>query len=99
MSNKNGLEWEEPPASNYGRQRIDHRAVAAELRKHPGEWAKIAVGAQRMAHEIKAGIMVAYRPAGSFEAVSRNARPTEGRKTLVADIYVRYIGDGRNGHA
>jgi hypothetical protein len=39
-----------------------------------------------MARNIKAGSMVAFRPKGAFEAVSRNSRGNR------ADIYVRFVG-------
>lgn len=85
--------WEEPPQDIRGRtSHTDHAAIAEELRLHPGQWAKILIGRPSLAGEIKAGRYRAFEPKGSFEAVSRKVRDVDGRR--VADIYVRYIGDG-----
>jgi hypothetical protein len=90
MSNE--LEWENPPSR--GASGLDHLAIASELRTHPGKWAKITRTSQKLAADIRRGVLVAYRPVGAFEAVSRNGGFSDnGSKTRIADIYVRYVGD------
>jgi len=84
--------WEDPPQdrrSHYGR----HAKIAAELKAHPGQWAKIMTDAN-VSHTalIKNGGVKAYQPAGSFEAVARNSRTVDGRTRC--DVYARYIGNG-----
>jgi hypothetical protein len=87
--------WEDPPGTATGRPGVRHAAIAAELRARPGEWAKVATAASsQMARDIKKARYLAYVPAGSFEAVSRNNRTVNGRKSPVAEIYARYVGDG-----
>lgn len=77
------LTWEEPPAN--GRDRW--ASIAAELRAHPGRWAKVAEDEWPSAAGcIKRGKFAAFRPAGSFEAAHRSV---VGRK---GDVYARYVG-------
>jgi hypothetical protein len=81
------LVWEDPPP------RIDHDALAAELRAHPGRWARIdktysPESARVIAYQIRAARLAAYAPRGDFEAARRKQGPGESY------VYVRYLGDG-----
>ena len=84
--------WEDPPAKTRGRHMTGkHARIAAELRSHPGEWAKVATGEVQIAAYIKYARTSTYMPSGSFEAVARNVRQVDGKR--VADIYARYVGE------
>ena len=86
------ITWEGPPDSQKHGARGRHVAIAAELKARPGEWAKVLVDTSLgVSHQIKNAVYKAYQPAGSFEAVARNTRKTDGR--TVCDVYARYIGD------
>lgn len=85
------LRWEEPPPDlREGRRPrdVDHQTIAEELRRRPGRWAAIAAGSVQtgLVTQIRTGIVAAYRPAGSFEAVRRTV---DGRAT----VYARYLGE------
>lgn len=85
------MQFEDPPGKYDARSKVDHRAVAAELKARPGEWAIVRTGfpskfaAATAASRIKAGHPVAYRPPGSFDALSRTV-DSELR------LYARYTG-------
>lgn len=85
------LKWQDPPPNAAGRPSLtDWRAVAAALRERPGEWALVVEGVSiSTATNIKKARLVAFAPAGSFEAVARNG----SNKTKRADIYARYVGE------
>lgn len=88
------IRWEEPPpahAENKGvpKHLISHELIAAQLRRRPGEWAVIYESntpTTAIAHVVKRAQVKAYRPAGSFEAVTRHVR---GMNLA----YARYIGE------
>lgn len=66
--------------------RTEWQAVAAELKDHIGQWAKVAhketqSAASGLATNIKAGRLAAFRPAGHFEAAMRGT-----------DVWARYVG-------
>jgi hypothetical protein len=42
---------------------------------------------------IKRGTLVAFKPAGSFEAVARKNSKTQGKNKGKVDIYARFIGE------
>jgi hypothetical protein len=64
-----------------------HVAIVEALRATPGEWALVLRGATRSAAtEISHGTLLAYRPAGSFEATARKNGDRH-------DIYARYVGE------
>lgn len=63
-------------------------AIADALKARPGEWAMIGHFADSQATNIKTGAIKAYQPAGSFEAVCRNAN----RQDRKSDIWARYVG-------
>lgn len=90
------LRWEEPPppvGPNPGGRpaRRCWDAAAEELRSRYGEWAVLYDGpADRfagLASEIRAGVLPCFRPAGDFDAVTRQH---SGHRT----VYARYLGDG-----
>ena len=84
------LEWAEPPASRgVGRKGTSkYREVAEELRRNPGQWARIGRFSSATSHVITKGKASVWLPAGSFESVTRNY----DRATRTSDIYVRYVG-------
>lgn len=87
-----GIVWEEPEPADYGTPQLPHYEIAAELRQHPGQWAKILTSVNlAYGTKINNGRLAAYRPAGSFEAVVRNTRPEGG--SSVGDVYARYVGE------
>lgn len=74
------------------RRSVRHREVAEALRAKPGEWAPVGVySGVQSAHTISrlirggSGSVVAYLPAGSFEACTE--RGSDGVR-----VYARYVG-------
>lgn len=68
-----------------------HKKVAATLRSKPDTWMRVKVGttgpaARSLSYQIKNGTLVAYRPHGFFEAVSRTV---DGEFC----VYARYVGE------
>lgn len=86
------IKWQEPPSD--GRERHGKwEPVADRLRSRPGAWALIAEGVSAsLRSNLVRGNMKAFRPAGSFEAVSRNPRSGQSGARVV-DIYARYVGE------
>lgn len=82
--------WEAPPDDTRGgKPSTNWDPVAAELREHPGEWAKIAddaVGA--LVTKINHGRSPSWEPAGHYEAT---ARPNGQPNRRVA-VWARYVG-------
>lgn len=80
--------WADPPQPGERRLRADRRdwgPLAEALRANPSRWAMLAYGlAPQLAHEIQAGVLAPFRPAGAFEAVTRQGT-----------IYARYVGGER----
>lgn len=66
------IKWEEPPAELYGppRRVITHSHVAEQLKSRPGQSALVDIGCVPLDSRIKSASIAAYRPAGSFGAVS-----------------------------
>jgi hypothetical protein len=89
------LRWEKPPEPKYParsrRQPNMYSEVVEQLREMPGLWGVIWEGpagqGAAMATQISTGLHSCFRPAGSFEAVSRQS---DGIRT----VYARYLGDG-----
>lgn len=85
---QSGLMWVEAPPPDVRGNRdadMDHKAIALALRSHPGRWAHLIGVASATA--VTAGS--AYRPAGSYEVVTRQGQ-----------VYARYIGgEGTASHA
>lgn len=73
------IRWEKPPVarSQGGGKRLSRLTpLADELRARPGEWALVHEGtspgqATGMATHIRLGQVMAFSPAGDFDAVSR----------------------------
>jgi hypothetical protein len=82
------IEWEEPePIAPRKGSRWD--PVAAALKARPGQWACIGRNIQTsIVYDINKGVLKCWRPAGAFEAVSRNHS-----QRWQADVYVRYVGE------
>jgi predicted alpha/beta superfamily hydrolase len=85
------LNWEAPPPSSGGRKADRHWAeIAEELRGRPGEWALVSDDiSHQAAHNIRAGRLASFRPAGSFEATMRDIHQPTGRGRM----YVRFVGE------
>ena len=80
------LKWEAPEIR--GSARTDWGTIAAELRANPDEWAVIAENMPtNVAARIKQGGIVAFRPAGHFEATNRGVR-----NGLSEKVYARFVG-------
>lgn len=86
------IRWENPASGYVKPGRSLWAPVAQELRKHPGAWAVVlevpvakASRAANVAHNIRRAGMHAFRPAGSFEAVSRSDED-------MTTVYARYVG-------
>jgi hypothetical protein len=79
------MRWvdELPPPAGRSRHRHDHNLIAAALREQPGRWAMLPDLPVSHTASISSGVNAAYRPAGEFEAVSRNGV-----------LYARYQGRG-----
>jgi hypothetical protein len=77
-------------ARHRGVAHTDHGAVAAWCRAHPGQWRRVSVHrmagyAYVQARRIRTAEPVAYAPAGSFEAATRD----DGDNTAV---WTRWTG-------
>lgn len=90
------LRWEMPPAarSKGGESRSSwsrYKPIAEELRARRGEWGVVYEGPKHFAAglvtHIQTGAVVAFAPAGDFEACSR----VNGH---IRTVYARYLGDG-----
>jgi hypothetical protein len=87
------MRWENPPESprkrNSGGKVRAHDA--AQLRHNPGHWGMLdefpvenRSDATNLAWQIRHGRLVAFRPEGAFDAVSR----TEGN---LVKVYARFL--------
>jgi len=78
------LSWEDPPL----RTRYDWNAIAAELTKRPGEWAKVFENDRKsLAVAIRVSGISALLPANGFEVRTRNN--TKDTPPLCT-MYLRY---------
>lgn len=94
MSRRVILRFEEPPPrpSRPAPGKTKHERIATKLRRRPNEWARVAVYSNgptmsSIAHGINTGKILAYAPAGDFEAVGRTLAGKHG-------VWARYVGDG-----
>lgn len=86
------LIWKDPPAPSIGHAKpsAEHLNTAHQLRARSGEWAVVkscltAEQAAGLAGRIRKGEIVAFAPAGEFEAITRQS--PGGR-----EVYVRHVG-------
>lgn len=100
------MKWEDPPAkklTRYTSKKNAYEDEAEELRARPGAWAVLVefpLPADRkgkdhnqgraVAHNIRSGKYVKFRPAGSFEAISNIAINDAGKE--VVRVHARYTG-------
>lgn len=87
------MRWENPPETSSTVRPGAWKDEAAELRAHPFRWAVLAeFGEDRKARAydlvtmIRYGRAVAFRPAGSFESVTRRAE--DGTQL----VYAMFVG-------
>jgi hypothetical protein len=81
----------ELPPDNRGRTNrsgsLKWQKVAAELKKHPGEWALIEKDVYfSTATNIKKGIIKAFSNTSDWEVAIRNSHQSRG------ELYMRYVG-------
>jgi hypothetical protein len=82
------VEWTQPP--KVARSKTAWDEVADQLRSRPGEWARVARAVSpATATAIKNGIIVAFRPPGTFDATTGERDKAKNR----CDVYARFVGD------
>lgn len=83
------MKWEDPPPdARFTRRHEPWEQVAQRLRDDPLRWAVVAEGANpSLVTKIRKGQILAFQPAGHFDATSR------GTRTKDVKIYARYIGE------
>ena len=75
-----------PPISRNRSEKWER--VAEQLRERPGEWAFIGEHlSSATANFISNGVLAAFRPAGTFEAVCRDQKLSYGK------VFARFIGE------
>ena len=86
------MKWEDPPNQVRRDPRARWLEDAAELRRHPGQWAVIREYPMKKRSQayafqgaIRSGRVKAFTPASEYDASSR-------RDDNVVKVYVRYIG-------
>lgn len=85
--------WETPPPKGRREPLIDWYAVAAELKKRPGQWALVLKDVARQnVNRVHSGDNKAFRD-GVYEARARNIGTYD--KPGNGDLYIRYIGPNR----
>jgi hypothetical protein len=73
------------PSINVAARTVAWQHIATFCREHPGEWALVSDDIHHStAVQIKQGRMIAFRPAGDFEAIIRGSKNERG------SLYVRY---------
>jgi hypothetical protein len=67
-------------------RRVDWPDVAADLREHPNEWARVARNvAASTAHNVRTGKYVGFE-GGTFEAVARKSEDGDRH-----DVWARFV--------
>lgn len=96
------IEFEDPPSRNRTGKPAVYLPEAAELREKPGQWAVLFTrpnsnNACSAAYQIRRGSMVAFKPAGSFEAMARtvDVRQDDGSRLREHRVYVRFVGEAK----
>jgi hypothetical protein len=76
-----------PPAGDESQRWAE---LATKMRNAPGTWCLVAEQSTRsLQQQIRRGVLVAFRPAGHFEAACRRSS-SDG---LRADVWARYVGE------
>jgi hypothetical protein len=89
------IEWQNPPPRR-GSKHIDWYKLASELKARPDEWAYLGRLPAGSAGGIKGGHLLAFKPARSFDAMSRDFRAsTEEGVGPTADTWAKYVGAGK----
>jgi len=84
------MKWEDPPPASDRKNGVNWREIAAALRASPGRWALVArLRYTTTASYISSARLADFRPAGTYEAVSRSVE-VDGHRFY--NIYARYIG-------
>lgn len=78
------IKWEDPPAQVRQGRPGKYLELLAELRKHPGRWARLDRASSSTASNFNSGKVAGIKP-GEFEAVTRRVDGKVG-------IWVRYVG-------
>ena len=84
------VSWELPPLSEAEeRVRYDWTKIAAQLRRRPGEWAKIFEDDRTsVVNAIRQGAVKSLHPDSGFEVRTRNNVRRPVRK---CSLYLRYV--------
>jgi hypothetical protein len=96
------MKWEEPPTSGgFDKRKNAYEDEAEALRSRPGEWGVVVTfapsedsRARSTSNSITKGKYVEFRPAGSFEAVSRKVPGDDGNEII--KVYARYVKESGN---
>ena len=88
------ITWATPPQVEHGgrshRRSAEWALVADTLKEHPDQWALVRSETESCyGHFIKTARLVAFKPAGAFEATVRKNQDNPKKY----DIYARYIGE------
>jgi hypothetical protein len=97
------MKWESPPPGSNRYTKNAYEDEAKELRDHPGEWGVVVEfplerngdkakkdnnEGRRVANQIRTGKYLKFRPKGSFEAVSRIVKSSDGE---IIRVHARYV--------
>lgn len=88
------ITWATPPQPARGatgyRRSAEWTAVAEKLKENPNQWALVRKETESCyGYFIKKARLVAFQPAGSFEATVRKNENNPKKY----DIYARYVGE------
>jgi hypothetical protein len=87
------IEWGQDPPPRRGTKNIDWYKIASELKARPGEWAFLGRLPAGSAGAIKNGQLMAFKPARSFDAMSRGYQAnTEQNVGPTAETWAMYVG-------
>jgi hypothetical protein len=88
------ITWATPPQSKRGtnssRRSAEWESVAEALKQNPTQWALVRAETESCyGYFIKTARLVAFQPAGAYEATVRKNQDNPKKY----DIYARYIGE------